>query len=162
VRDELVSLGGRDEQHAQVLAQALLPGSAVAERVEEVELTLVLGGLGEDVLEDELGVAPLGCSRVGDDQVRHVLRVAGGVRHHQVAAPRVPEQVHLRGTQLRAQRLQVGHLVGERARLRGLEGRRAPVPALVVEHDAAPAREHVPGVRAQHVRVIESRARRSP
>src|SRR5262249_4246510 len=53
--------------------------------------------------------------------------------------------------------VEVVDLLGERARRAGLDRRRAPGAALVVERDATLLREHVPGARAVHVVVAEAR-----
>ena len=44
-----------------------------------------------------------------------MLRMPRGVRHDEVAAPGVPEQIDLVGAEVRAQRVEIGDLVGERA-----------------------------------------------
>src|SRR5262249_35973563 len=53
-REKLVALLRRDEEHAQVLVEALLAGGAIAQGGGEVEPALTVDPLGEGGLEDEL------------------------------------------------------------------------------------------------------------
>src|SRR5206468_11228585 len=68
------------------------------------------------------------------------------------------EEIQLLEAEPGAQRVEVGDLMGEKARLSLLDRARAPVAALVVEDDLPARGQAIPGVRAVHVGVIEARA----
>src|SRR5262245_65927262 len=92
-----------------------------------------------------------------------VLGVPRGVSHHEVAAPRMTQQINRLSAEMRADGIEVVDLVGERARLALRERAGAAVAALVVKHDAAFLGESLPcgdaaGNGCMFVGMVEPRA----
>ena len=83
----------------------------------ERQPVLARGRLRVDVLEEKHGVLDLGRGGVHDHQVRDVFGMARGVRHHEIAAPGVPEEVDLLEAQVDSERLEIVDLLGKPARL---------------------------------------------